>query len=601
MIHRVRQLIAQPKDGGDEVNIYAARLLTTTLLVILAGVLSDRLLVPSIPLLEGFSFAISIALVLMVLMMAWFLRRGHHLVAAYSTVVIVWLVLTTTVALSGGIRSPALISYIVLLLGCGLLLSRRATLAIALISIAASIAMGIGIPQRTPELTLSTRSLALIYTTLLAISACFLYMLVGNIDAALSRSRQEIAERTQLEAALRANEERFHQLSDLLSEIAFSFRTTADGTTELEWTTEALSRITGYTLAEVRTTAAWDAIAHPDDVKIVQQRCRQLHAGHSDISEYRIITKDNQVRWLRFNSRPILDPEQQGVQRIYGVAQDITHLKQLEQQLGQAQKFETVGRLAGSVAHDFNNMLTIILGSCTLVLDSIESHQPIRHDIEQIQSAAERAAGLARQLLAFSRRQALQPTVLNLNDVIISTTQLLHRMLGEDILLTTQLAPDLGLIKIDPGQIDQVIVNLVVNARDALPEGGEIVIETSNIVIEHPNRQNTLDPPAGTYVLLQVSDNGIGMDSTTMERAFEPFFTTKSQGTGLGLASVQSIVRQNHGHIQVWSKPGHGTRFKIYLPQSLPMRNQNGAMLTDEGTIRRYHHLSRASYQRVIE
>jgi len=239
--------------------------------------------------------------------------------------------------------------------------------------------------------------------------------------------------------------------------------------------------------------------------------------------------------------------------------------------------------------------------SARALLDSIESHQPIRHDIEQIQSAAERAAGLARQLLAFSRRQALQPTVLNLNDVIISTTQLLHRMLGDDVLLSTHLAPDLGLIKIDPGQIDQVIVNLVVNARDALPEGGEIVIETSNIVIEHPNGQNTLDPPAGTYVLLQVSDNGIGMDSATMERAFEPFFTTKSQGTGLGLASVQSIVRQNHGHIQVWSKPGHGTRFKIYLPQSLPMRNQNGAMLTDEGTIRRYHHLSRASYQRVIE
>ncbi len=190
------------------------------------------------------------------------------------------------------------------------------------------------------------------------------------------------------------------------------------------------------------------------------------------------------MRWLRFYSRPVVEAEHGQGLRVYGAVQDLTAIKHLEQQLGQAQKLEAVGRLAGGVAHDFNNMLTVILGSCTLVLDVLDKEHALRYDIEQIQAAAERAAALTRQLLAFSRRQVLQPAILNLNDVVTSTTQLLHRLIGEDVNLETRLAPGPGLVKADPGQIDQVIVNLVVNARDAMPHGGTLTIETANVYLD---------------------------------------------------------------------------------------------------------------------
>ena len=249
---------------------------------------------------------------------------------------------------------------------------------------------------------------------------------------------------------------------------------------------------------------------------------------------------------------------------------DITERKKLEERLRQSQKMESVGRLAGGIAHDFNNLLTVITGYSELMLSQLEERSPLVKEVEEIKRAGERASSLTQQLLAFSRRQVLQPRVIDLNEVVSRVEKMLRRLIGEDVELRTVPGAGLWSVKADPGQIEQVLVNLVVNARDAMPGGGVLTIETGNVFLDEEYSLGHLPARSGHYVMLAVSDTGVGMDERTKSQVFEPFFTTKEsgKGTGLGLSTVYGIVKQSGGYIWVYSEPGKGSTFKVYIPRT---------------------------------
>jgi two-component system, cell cycle sensor histidine kinase and response regulator CckA len=293
-------------------------------------------------------------------------------------------------------------------------------------------------------------------------------------------------------------------------------------------------------------------------------------AGGSGNLEFELIGLRGARRWLETHAVPLRGPAGE-VRAALSVTRDVTERRRLEEQLVQAQRMEAVGRLAGGIAHDFNNLLTGILGYSDILRAGLAEDDPLRADADEVRKAADRAASLTRQLLAFSRRQVLQSRVIDLNKVVEEMERMLRRLIGEDVELVTACAADLGPVEADPGQIEQVIANLVVNARDAMPSGGRLVIETANYEVDQrlaSARSAEMTP--GPYVVLSVTDTGVGMDPETQAHLFEPFFTTKDvgKGTGLGLATVYGIVKQSGGFIWVYSEPGHGTSFQIYLPRA---------------------------------
>ena len=277
--------------------------------------------------------------------------------------------------------------------------------------------------------------------------------------------------------------------------------------------------------------------------------------------------RDGTIMDVEITAHPI---QYEGRSACLVLATDITERKKLEEQFQQAQRLESIGRLAGGVAHDFNNLLTVINGYAVQVLAELPNTSPWAHRVAEISAAGQRAASLTQQLLAFGRRQVIQPRVLNLNQVIAEIDTMLRRLIGEDIDLVIKLASNLANVKTDAGQMQQVIMNLVINASDAMPQGGSLIIETSNAVLDENYRASHPDVNPGAYVMLGVTDTGMGMTPEVQQHIFEPFFTTKpvGSGTGLGLATVHGMVRQSGGWIWVYSEPGSGATFKVYLPQT---------------------------------
>jgi two-component system, cell cycle sensor histidine kinase and response regulator CckA len=276
--------------------------------------------------------------------------------------------------------------------------------------------------------------------------------------------------------------------------------------------------------------------------------------------------KDGSEIYLETNGALV---DYKGRKALLSINRDITERKLLEEQFRQSQKMEAVGRLAGGIAHDFNNLLTAIIGYSQLALRSIDRDNALRNHFEEIEKAGKRATTLTNKLLAFSRKQVIQPRVMNLNHAISDIEKMLARLIGEDIEITLFLHDRLWLVKADLGQVEQILVNLAVNARDAMPQGGKLIIETMNASLDETYARQHLGVEAGDYTMLAVSDTGIGMDAKTLSHIFEPFFTTKEagKGTGLGLSTIYGIVKQNLGHIWVYSEPGHGTTFKVYIPR----------------------------------
>ena len=317
-----------------------------------------------------------------------------------------------------------------------------------------------------------------------------------------------------------------------------------------------------------RTAREFFAMIHPDDAALVAAALQKAEDDGTDFQMELRIPSPQGTRWVAAHARLVRDAAGLAVSWL-GVGTNISDRKSLESQFRQSQKMEAIGQLAGGVAHDFNNILTAILGYSELVMDSFGPRDQRRADMEAVITAGQRAAGLTRQLLAFSRKQVLQPSVVDLNGLIEDMLQMLGRLIGEQIAVVPMLAPHLGLVRADAGQVEQVSMNLVVNARDAMPTGGRVVIETANVELDQ-SCLHDVEIQNGSYVMLAVSDTGIGMDEATKRRLFEPFFTTKEagKGTGLGLATVYGIVKQSGGYVWVYSEPGRGTTFKVFLPRT---------------------------------
>jgi hypothetical protein len=359
------------------------------------------------------------------------------------------------------------------------------------------------------------------------------------------------------------SEQRFRQLAENIDQVFWMFDVSKE---QILYVSPAFEKVWGRSSAVLYANHHWLAeTVHPQDRDRFTAFLTKLKSEPAEES-YRIVRPDGSVRWILGRTFPIYDPEGKPY-LVAGISEDVTAQRELEEQLRQAHKMEAVGRLAGGIAHDFNNLLTVISGYSQMLLNSTPAAGSSREKLEQILNAANRASTLTRQLLAFSRRQMWQPRVVSLNRLLADMEPLLRPLIGEHITIETDFAPELTCVKVDPHQIEQVVMNLATNARDAMPNGGRFTIETS-MASQAAARAGNSPLGAAKCVRLRISDTGCGMDDRTRERAFEPFFTTKGlgKGTGLGLSTVYGIVRQNQGDIHVSSELSRGTVFDLYFP-----------------------------------
>jgi two-component system, cell cycle sensor histidine kinase and response regulator CckA len=372
----------------------------------------------------------------------------------------------------------------------------------------------------------------------------------------------DVTERRRAESALRASEERFHAFMDNSPTLAFI----KDEEGRYIYISRPLESFFKRMVED--GVGKTDADILPEEIarSLCENDAVVLTSGQAAQFVENLPALDGEMRSFLTFKFLIIDPS--GRRLLAGIAVDITEQRAMEAQLLQSQKMECVGALAGGVAHDFNNLLTVVNGYGDLALRRLEEEDPLRPYIEEIRKAGERAARLTRQLLAFSRKQILQPKILDLNEHIAEANKMLHRLIGEHIEIVLALHPNVWKVKVDPSQLDQVLVNLAVNARDAMPHGGRLSVTTNNVVVDSETARRGGSTQSGQHVLLTVADTGVGMDEETREHLFEPFFTTKEvgKGTGLGLSTVYGIIRQSGGFITVVSEKGKGAAFKIYLP-----------------------------------
>jgi len=369
----------------------------------------------------------------------------------------------------------------------------------------------------------------------------------------------------------------------LITENAADMIAVVDSDGRRLYNSPSYQKILGYTPEELQNTSSLDQV-HPDDRPQVEEAAKEaLVFGVGHRIEYRMRHKDGSWHFLESSASTIRNADGQ-TEKLVIVNRDITERRRLEEQFRQAQKLEAVGRLSGGIARDFNNLLGVIIGYSEILQEKLQPTNPLRGSVDEILGAGRRAATLTRQLLAFSREQVLEPKVLNLNAVLKDMGNMLPRMIGEDLEISMVLGTALGRVKADQGQIEQIVMNLTVNSRDAMPDGGKLFIETTNAEIDRTFAKRYSYPvQQGSYVLLTVSDTGIGMDASTQAHIFEPFFTTKEKGkgTGLGLATAYGIVQQSGGYIDVHSELGEGTTFKIYLPRVHDALDSHKAPETD--------------------
>jgi two-component system, cell cycle sensor histidine kinase and response regulator CckA len=391
----------------------------------------------------------------------------------------------------------------------------------------------------------------------------------GEVTGLVGISR-DITERKSTEEALRRSEKKYHLLLDTLNEGVWAI----DKDDVTTFVNPRMAAMMGYSGEELLGKNIFDFL-DPPPPGADRSRATGKRRGISGQPDGEFVKKDGTRIFTRLKAAPILEEGGEYLGSIASVV-DISEQRKaenevllLQQQLLQAQKMEAIGRLAGGIAHDFNNLLTTILGNVELIKAEEPARGTVGECAEEIQRAGQRAAELTHQLLAFSRKQMLQPKVLDMNGLVENLSKMLRRLIGEDIALELRLGPSLGSVKADPGQLEQVILNLVVNARDAMSGGGRLVLETRNETFTEASRAGHFEIPAGRYVILTVSDTGVGMDESVKTHLFEPFFTTKERGkgTGLGLSTVYGIVKQSDGYIFAESEPGHGAAFTILLPR----------------------------------
>ncbi|MEW6347853.1 MAG: PAS domain S-box protein [Thermodesulfobacteriota bacterium] len=406
---------------------------------------------------------------------------------------------------------------------------------------------------------------------------CYEARLLPLLDNQIIVIIREVTEHKRAEQALLESRQRYRDLYEESERTGAFHRKLLDASPDAVvvydidgkpvYLSPAFTRLFGWTLDEVRgrTIDFVPAENWPETRVLID---KVLRGEDFSDAETRRLTKTGEIIDVSVSGAVFFDLEGRPAGSVIHL-RDITERKRLEEQLRQAAKMEAIGRLAGGVAHDFNNLLTVMLGYSKMLVQQLPKESPYYSKLVQVGNSAERAAALTRQLLAFSRKQVLEVRVLDLNAGISAIEDMLRRLIGEDIELTTVFSPNLGKIEADPVQIEQILVNLAANARDAMPSGGTLTIETNNVMLDEEYARTHSDVQSGSYVMLAVSDTGEGMNPETVSRVFEPFFSTKARGkgTGLGLSTVYGIAKQHNGHIYVYSEPGLGTTFKVYFPR----------------------------------